>query len=380
MHTNELPKLEDIIEKLEPEIDENYEDNKYDIIESVNIFIDDILSENPRIYEEYNFDDILYDSIHKVFMDAYGDEITIFEDYDISELINDAIDIYFSTHNPRSYSGTFYPINSDYDALEKHLKKNMKKEQPEQKTEAWYKFRHSMLTASSIWKCLSSTGIKNGLIYSKCQPSDKNSKRGVNINSAMHWGHKYEPLSTLIYEEEHNTEIAEVGCVRHDTISFIGASPDGINVKRDNPLFGRALEIKNPVSRELTGTPKLDYWIQMQIQMEVWNFEEVDFLETVFKEYDCEEDFIKDGTYNKTKSGKQKGVIVAFLGTKPIYEYMPFNLTQEEGEKWIDDKIDEYTSKYTWVQNIYWYLDDVSCVLVPMYPFALLVSLPLFLV
>ena len=116
MYTNELPKLEDIIEQVEPELDENYEDNKYDIIESVNIFIHDILSENPRIYEEYNFDDILYDSVHGVFMEAYGDEITMFDDYDISELISDAIDIYFSTHNPRSYKGTFYPINSDYDA------------------------------------------------------------------------------------------------------------------------------------------------------------------------------------------------------------------------------------------------------------------------
>ena len=29
------------------------------------------------------------------------------------------------------------------------------------------------------------------------------------------------------------------------------------------------LEIKNPVSREITGIPKEEYWIQMQLQMEM---------------------------------------------------------------------------------------------------------------
>ena len=50
--------------------------------------------------------------------------------------------------------------------------------------------------------------------------------------------------------------------------TFYLASPDGINIKADSPYYGRAVEIKNPVSREITGIPKKDYWIQMQIQME----------------------------------------------------------------------------------------------------------------
>ena len=167
------------------------------------------------------------------------------------------------------------------------------------------------------------------------------------------------------YEDEHKTKIAEVGCVKHDTISFLGASPDGINIKRNHALYGRAVEIKNPVSRELSGIPKFEYWVQMQLQMEVWNFEEVDFLETVFKEYDCEEDFTNDGTYTTTKTGKQKGVIVVFSGERPIYEYMPFHLSKAEGEVWIENIIDKHTPQHTWIQNSYWYLNDVSCVLVP---------------
>ena len=43
---------------------------------------------------------------------------------------------------------------------------------------------------------------------------------------------------------------------------------------------------KNPTTRKLSGTPKKEYWIQMQLQMEVWDLDECDFLETVFKEYE----------------------------------------------------------------------------------------------
>jgi hypothetical protein len=40
------------------------------------------------------------------------------------------------------------------------------------------------------------------------------------------------------------------------------------------------LEIKNVVSREITGIPKPEYYVQMQLQMEVCDLEECDFLET----------------------------------------------------------------------------------------------------
>ena len=33
----------------------------------------------------------------------------------------------------------------------------------------------------------------------------------------------------------------------------------------------------------------------MQLQMEVWDFEECDFLETVFKQYETFQEFLADG-------------------------------------------------------------------------------------
>ena len=79
---------------------------------------------------------------------------------------------------------------------------------------------------------------------------------GCNINSPFHNGHKYEPLSIIIYEDWFNTKVAEVGAIKHIKYPFLRASPDGINVDPKNPRFGRALEIKNPVNRVLTGIPK----------------------------------------------------------------------------------------------------------------------------
>ena len=257
---------------------------------------------------------------------------------------------------------TFKSIVKKIDNL---LKSYENMEQPEQKTVEWYNFRWELLTASSIWKALDTQSNQNNLILSKCAPINMKKHSSVNINSPFHNGHKYEPLSTMLYEYDNNTIIGEFGCIRHPTISFLGASPDGINIKKDSLLYGRALEIKNPVNRELTGIPKKDYWVQMQLQMEVWDLEEVDFYETCFKEYDNEEQFNLDGDFSRTKMNKRKGIIIQFFnGTKPVYYYPPVDINKDEFDKWYNNCLDSNT-ELNWIKNIYWYLDDYSCVTVP---------------
>ena len=64
----------------------------------------------------------------------------------------------------------------------------------------------------------------------------------------MHWGQKYEPLSIMIYEKMYQTKIEDFGCIKHESHSFIGASPDGINIDKTNNRYGRMLEIKNIVN------------------------------------------------------------------------------------------------------------------------------------
>ncbi len=168
--------------------------------------------------------------------------------------------------------------------------------QPPQRTSEWYLFRHNLITASNIWKVFGSTANINSLICEKCKPlrergcsTDEGiNEPSVNTLSTLHWGVKYEPLTAAIYKYRNKCELGEFGCIQHREVSCIGASPDGIVLECEvtPQLVGRMLEIKNVVNREINGIPSMPYWIQMQIQMEVCNLEECDFIETAFKEYE----------------------------------------------------------------------------------------------
>jgi hypothetical protein len=361
---NDLPVLKDIQHSinLKKANNKNIEDFK----ESIYYFVEEYLKDNIRVYEDYHFLEVVYDDIFKIILNTYGDTIIDSFAIPLDTIIQECIDLYFLINDkPRSFRKTLILKDPNIDYVKSVFEKVKFKEQPEQRTEEWFLFRWNLLTASSIWKAIDSTAMVNSIIYDKCKPINISSKTSVNINSPFHHGHKYEPLSVLMYEYLYNTKIGEFGCIKHDTIPFLGASPDGINVDEKNIRFGRLLEIKNPVSdRLLNGIPKKDYWVQMQIQMEVWCSDECDFLETRFKTYENEDEFEKDGTFTKTKDDKYKGIILQFHdGREPIYEYPPFNISKKEFELWSDKCIDE-KSNLTWIGYTYWYLDNYSCALV----------------
>ena len=359
---SDLNELEDVYDKIAIKNDITDKDIE-EMRECILYFIDDFIESNIEMYMDKSFESNIYVSTEEMLYKSYNDYLL--EHFNISELISECIDIYFSTNVKRSYKNTKINFKPNVKKIDNLLKSYENMEQPEQKTVEWYKFRWELLTASSIWKALDTQSNQNNLILSKCVPINMKKHSSVNINSPFHNGHKYEPLSTMLYEYDNNTIIGEFGCIRHPTISFLGASPDGINIKKDSLLYGRALEIKNPVNRELTGIPKKDYWVQMQLQMEVWDLEEVDFYETCFKEYDNEEQFNLDGDFSRTKMNKRKGIIIQFFnGTKPVYYYPPVDINKDEFDKWYNNCLDSNT-ELNWIKNIYWYLDDYSCVTVP---------------
>jgi len=224
--------------------------------------------------------------------------------------------------------------------------------QPDQKTSEWYLFRHEHITASNAWKAMSSQANKNQLIYEKCLPMNTEKFKPTLNENSLTWGHKYEPLSTKMYELKMKTQVKEFGCIEHPVYKFLAASPDGIVVGENN--YGRMLEIKNVVSRVIDGSPKKEYYVQMQLQMEVCNLDECDFVETKFIEYDGYQQFVEDET------DTDKGIISVFIeDNKFIYEYMPFGSNMDE---WITDQ--KETESRKWFKNIYWKLDVFSCVLV----------------
>ena len=127
-------------------------------------------------------------------------------------------------------------------------------------------------------------------------------------------------------------------CIPDQNYYYLGASPDGINVDEKSPRFGRMLEVKNIVNREISGIPKKEYWVQMQMQMGVCQLNECDFLETRFYQYETKDEFYSDGDFNTSEDGKMKGIFIYFIKDgKPYYEYPRIGLTKNEFQKWEEE-------------------------------------------
>ena len=202
---------------------------------------------------------------------------------------------------PRSYKTTYIrkiPNTKKMDAKIQYLKS---KPQPDQRTQEWYLRRYNMITASNAWKILDSQSNVNSIIYEKCTPLNTEKYTSVNVDSPFHWGQKYEPLSVQIYEKRYNTKVEDFGCIPHPDYPNAGASPDGINTCKTSGCYGHMLEVKNRASDmfPITGIPKKEYWVQMQIQMGVCGLDYCDFLETKFAEYGSYEEYEADKSSTK---------------------------------------------------------------------------------
>jgi putative phage-type endonuclease len=389
----DLHDLENILESLvfEDEIIENIfddENNALELIESALYLMEDYVNENPTAISEPDFEEEFLEDIKELFYIQFEEEIlenTWVED-DLNELLEEAFKIFIGTFYPERSSFSQISSSSSLDVssqdserikqiLDKieHIKQ---KPQPTQRTDEWYKFRHNLITASNAYKAFESQSTINQLIYEKCQPlknrdDEKNTTSMVNINTPFHWGQKYEPLSVMLYEYLYNTKVADFGCIKHDKYHFLGASPDGINIDVESDRFGKMLEIKNIVNREINGIPKKEYWIQMQLQMEVCDLDECDFLETKFIEYDVASDFFKELEMESEQVlvVHKKGVILYFhnnLESKPFYLYKPLNIVEtSQILQWEEDNIELYQSSQhnmVYIKSIYWKLEKLSCV------------------
>jgi len=356
-------------------------DIETDIYENIEEYL---RSEILNISSVQFYDDLIED-ITNVFHDYWMDcGICNEEDYDeVATIVEHLLDVYldFSTIPRRSVPYQCFIDSTDRDveffANQIDILKRMP--QPKQKTPEWYECRYNLLSASNIWKSLSSESQRNSLIYEKCKPLNmfQSTNSMTNIESAFHWGIKYEPLTVMFYEYVYQTKVDDFGCIIHPLYNFIGASPDGINVDPSNKeRFGRMLEIKNIFNREITGLPKEEHWVQTQVQMETCGLPECDFVETRLKEYDKDEDFYDD------IDREYKGIILHFMTrttnmsaqqiadnltsiNTPVYKYMPLDVSSDKDtiELWIKREKEMNPDLILFARN-YWYLDEFSCVLI----------------
>ena len=373
---------------------ENLEEQEIlDIINDIHSQFDDFLNDNvgklssPTIYKDmfYYVAYILYEE----WIDAelYGD---VDDDSTEDEIFNELLEIVEGVWNVyidiceiplRSIKyENIFENNPIYKILTESKEKIHEKIeylnsliQPAQRTPEWYEFRNNLLSASNLSKIFGSSSQLNSIIYEKCQPQNANTSPDfskTNTSLPTHWGVKYEPITAMIYEKMFHAKIGEFGCIRHSEHGFIGASPDGINIDSESLHYGRMLEIKNIVNRDITGIPKEEYWVQCQIQMETCNLNFCDFMETRILEYKTEEEFYQD---SKTE---YRGVVLHFIEKDrfsesvnvPKYKYMPLSieLNKENIDRWIfqtrESAREEGLVLFT---TLYWYLEEYSCVLIP---------------
>ena len=376
------------------------EKDELELYETACLLIEELVKKNPMAYIQPNFHETIVDEVFEMLIQPFDENATIVTmedihafmsgDYSYEEkiieveqfittIIEKAMNLFYKHIAPiRSHQNTFIrTAETNIEKMEAHINYLKSVPQPEQRTNEWYAFRYKYLTASNIWKAFISQSTKNQLIYEKCKPlatseegssSSSSQQHGVNTESPMHWGHKYEPVSVDLYEKKYNTAVSEFGCIPHKSISFLAASPDGINTDKASGRYGRMLEVKNIVNREINGNPKMEYWIQMQLQLEVCDLKECDFLETRFTEYENEEEFMNDAAATPflSKDYKQKGIIMYFIKDgQPVYEYYTPSTTStlETYQQWEEATMLKNES-IMWIKNIYWKLDQLSCVLV----------------
>lgn len=358
--------LINILDNLTPPDIINHDDY-LNILELTGELIHEYVSGNYLQMAEPTYHNEVYaeviDELMNNIKDVYTDDIEV----EIARIVEEALDIYFTHVSPRrSYKNAeiYGKINMNSMSLKLDYLTNVP--QPDQRTTEWYHFRHKHLTASSLWKAFSSQSNINQLIYGKCAPLDVAKYGRVNLDSPLHWGQKYEDVSIGWYEKEYTTNVRDFGCIPHKELHYLAASPDGINIDINSQKYGRMLEVKNIVNRDITGIPKYEYWIQMQIQMEVCELSECDFLETRFIEYENYDSFISDGTFTHTSDNKVKGIMMLFIDSdgNPIYKYLDIGSDEERFHAWNIEKMAEMSGKASWLKTIYWKMDEVSVVLV----------------
>ena len=196
----------------------------------------------------------------------------------VMTLVTDAYDMFLKEAlNPGWQKKTL----EERQALVEDIKR---RPQIEQRTEEWYANFSKVLTASEFSNLFSSAKKWSDFVMAKARPSrDERARRlaqPTDEMTAIAWGIRFEPVVKQIIEAKDKCRIYESGRLQHPTNPFLAASPDGIiesSVHRHQ--VGRLVEIKCPYSRIIGGEIPFEYWIQMQIQMEVTDIDECEYVE-----------------------------------------------------------------------------------------------------
>lgn len=246
-----------------------------------------------------------------------------------------------------------------FDERKKNLELIFKKDQVEQRSEKWYEDMQHMITASEFSKLFESPRTRGQMVLSKVGTQEIRSNilaKPTEFLTSMDWGIRFEPVIREYLEEVWKCKIYECGRLKHQDNIPLGASPDGIIIEsEDEDKYGRLVEIKCPYSREVGKKIPFEYWCQMQIQMEVTNLNECEYVEVEIRSKNPKnptiifEDeskiknmylLIKDNTYvySYSEEGKENLLKQSYelVETVQYVIYKVHNVLVKRDKKWYE--------------------------------------------
>ena len=233
--------------------------------------------------------------------------------------------------------------------------------QIEQRTEAWYLDAAGLLSASQFSVILKSGRTRALVVVQKAaaEPPDAGNRRTVVTTADLNpftWGIRFEPIVNQIYEHMTSTKLAELGRLKHSVDPRLAASPDGLVVEGPPDRLGRFVEFKAPVTRTILDKVPEEYMAQMQIQMEVGNVEECDYLEVKFHSQYAK----KDAQAIPESAPPYYGVIHLIVHKEtgePIrYDYSPLNTHTYES---VLEDHEELAERIPWWCN-QWFIKTIG--------------------
>ena len=142
-------------------------------------------------------------------------------------------------------------------------------EYAEQRSQEWLDLRENMITASDAASAIGESRYESEDAFVK----KKVLRTKWAGNAATAHGTLLEPLVRDLYDQKYNRKSHEIGLVQHRDYPWLGASPDGVTED------GILVEIKCPMTRKIEPNVPKHYWPQVQLQLEITDLEECDFVQ-----------------------------------------------------------------------------------------------------
>ena len=142
-------------------------------------------------------------------------------------------------------------------------------EYAEQRSQEWLDLRDQMITASDVASAIGENHYETPDAFIK----KKVLKTKWAGNAVTAHGTLLEPLVRDLYDARTGRKSHEIGLVQHRQYPWLGASPDGVTED------GLLIEIKCPLTRKIEAKVPKHYWPQVQLQLEITDLEECDFVQ-----------------------------------------------------------------------------------------------------